>query len=54
MPAKVRAALEQKGHHVKKAPEFFGRVGHAHGIVLRDGVLMGGADPRGDGLALGF
>ena len=30
------------------------RCGHAHGIVLRDGTLMGGADPRGDGAALGY
>ncbi|MEK7701657.1 MAG: gamma-glutamyltransferase [candidate division NC10 bacterium] len=54
VPADVRAALATKGHHVKAAPEFFSRVGHAHGIVLRDGTLLGGADPRGDGLALGF
>jgi gamma-glutamyltranspeptidase len=29
-------------------------MGHAQGIVVRDGTLMGGADPRGDGAALGF
>jgi gamma-glutamyltranspeptidase/glutathione hydrolase len=51
---RVRAALVRRGHHVKEAPEFFTRVGHAHGIVFRDGTLMGGADPRGDGVALGF
>jgi len=54
VPEGVRRALEAKGHHVKAAPAFFSRVGHAHGIVLRDGTLMGGADPRGDGIALGF
>jgi len=54
VPARVVAALARRGHHVKRAPEFFTRVGHAHGIVLRDGTLMGGADPRGDGVALGF
>jgi len=54
VPADVRAALAMKGHRVKAAPEFFSRVGHAHGIVLRDGTLMGGADPRGDGIALGI
>ena len=54
VPAAVRAALEARGHHVKAAPEFFSKVGHAHGIALRDGTLMGGADPRGDGAALGF
>jgi len=52
--ADVLAGLGAKGHRVKAAPEFFGRCGHAHGIVLRDGTLMGGADPRGDGAALGF
>ena len=54
VPGRVVAALEGRGHRVKTAPEFFTRVGHAHGIVRRDGTLMGGADPRGDGAALGF
>lgn len=52
--ASVLAALRRKGHHVKAAPDLFPKVGHAHGIVVRDGTLMGGADPRGDGAALGF
>ncbi len=50
----VLAALEARGHRVKPAPELFWRCGQAHGIVLRDGTMMGGADPRGDGAALGF
>src|SRR5881296_241795 len=54
VPGSVLAALVRCGHHVMEAPEFFTRAGHAHGIVLRDGTLMGGADPRGDGIALGF
>jgi gamma-glutamyltranspeptidase/glutathione hydrolase len=54
VPGRVFAGLRNKGHQLKAAAEFFGRVGHAHGIVLRDGTLMGGADPRGDGAALGF
>ena len=54
VPAEVLAGLVAKGHRVKAAPELFWRCGHAHGIVLRDGTLMGGADPRGDGVALGF
>jgi len=54
VPRSVRATLARRGHHVKEAPDFFTRVGHAHGIVFRDGTLMGGADPRGDGVALGF
>jgi len=54
VPGRVVAALGRRGHRVKTAPEFFTRVGHAHGIVRRGGTLMGGADPRGDGAALGF
>jgi gamma-glutamyltranspeptidase/glutathione hydrolase len=54
VPGEVLAALEAKGHRIRTAPEFFWRCGHAHGIVLRDGTLMGGADPRGDGAALGY
>jgi gamma-glutamyltranspeptidase len=54
VPGSVLAALVRCGHRVIEAPEFFTRAGHAHGIVLRDGTLMGGADPRGDGVALGF
>jgi gamma-glutamyltranspeptidase/glutathione hydrolase len=54
VPPRVFAALARKGHPVKPAPELFYRVGHAHGIALRDGTLMGGADPRGDGIALGY
>jgi gamma-glutamyltranspeptidase len=54
LPKSVFSALARKGHVIKPGPEFFSKVGHAHGIVLRDGTLMGGADPRGDGVALGF
>ena len=32
----------------------FSKVGHAHAITFRDGVMLGGADPRGDGVALGL
>ena len=39
----------------RAAPELFYRVGHAHGVTVSpDGVFAGGADPRGDGVALGF
>jgi gamma-glutamyltranspeptidase/glutathione hydrolase len=54
VPARVRSALTRRGHPVKVAPEFFYRVGQAHAIVVRDGTLAGGADPRGDGMALGY
>ncbi len=52
--APVLRALARKGHQIKTSPALFVKEGHAHGIALRDGTLMGGADPRGDGVALGF
>ncbi len=55
VPARVFAALKRRGHGITPAPELYYRVGHAHGVtVSTDGVLTGGADPRGDGVALGF
>ena len=54
LPKKVMAALTRKGHAIRPAPEFFTRTGHAHAISFRDGTMLGGADPRGDGAALGF
>lgn len=46
--------LERRGHRVEAVSDFYQQMGHAHGIVVRDGTLMGGADPRGDGAALGY
>jgi gamma-glutamyltranspeptidase/glutathione hydrolase len=54
VPEATRAALERKGHNVTPVSDFFMRMGHAHGITLTDGTLRGGADPRGDGAAIGF
>jgi gamma-glutamyltranspeptidase/glutathione hydrolase len=54
VPADVREGLVRRGHQVLAVPDWFGRMGHAHGITLRDGTLRGGADPRGDGAAIGF
>ncbi len=51
---RVVATLERRGHRLRTALPFFQKMGHAHGIVRQDGTLMGGADPRGDGAALGF
>jgi gamma-glutamyltranspeptidase/glutathione hydrolase len=50
----VLDALAEKGHQVQPVPDWFIRVGHAQGITCQDGALRGGADPRGDGAALGF
>jgi gamma-glutamyltranspeptidase/glutathione hydrolase len=54
VPCEVFEALRARGHPMKAAPDFFVRTGHAHAITFRDGTLLGGADPRGDGAALGF
>jgi gamma-glutamyltranspeptidase/glutathione hydrolase len=51
---RVLSGLARKGHPIKLGPDLFVKVGHAHGIAIVDGTLMGGADPRGDGAALGF
>src|ERR671937_2301399 len=52
-PAAIRG-LVRRGHAIRAAPEFFTRTGHAHAVSFGDGALLGGADPRGDGVALGF
>ena len=53
--AHVIAGLAAKGHNVKAAPDLYYKTGHAHGVSVRgDGTLMGGADPRGDGIAVGW
>jgi gamma-glutamyltranspeptidase len=54
VPAEVFEGLRARGHSVKPAPDFFMKTGHAHAIAWEDGTLLGGADPRGDGAALGF
>ncbi|MBI1846344.1 MAG: gamma-glutamyltransferase, partial [Candidatus Rokubacteria bacterium] len=54
IPRRVGAALARKGHDVRMAPDFFFRTGHAHGIAFLEHAMAGGADPRCDGMALGF
>jgi gamma-glutamyltranspeptidase/glutathione hydrolase len=53
VPQAVRDGLMQRGHPVS---EVIGAYGGFQGIVVdpRSGVLMGGSDPRKDGLAIGF
>jgi gamma-glutamyltranspeptidase/glutathione hydrolase len=49
----VRSALEMKGHHTASAVDAWGGY---QGILIDpgSGVLMGGSDPRKDGLAIGW
>jgi gamma-glutamyltranspeptidase / glutathione hydrolase len=56
IPPETTNALEARGHVVERLPDFTWQVGGMHGIY-RDpetGVLMGGADPRRDGYAVGW
>jgi gamma-glutamyltranspeptidase len=54
----VRAALIRRGHRLDLVAERAVTMGHAHALTIRrvaNGWLVaGGADPRGDGLALGY
>src|SRR5256885_9060471 len=49
----IRSALGRKGHHIAGGVDAWGGY---QGIVIdpRSGVLMGGSDPRKDGLAIGW
>ena len=53
--ADVMAGLGRLGHSIAPSDPLLYRVGQAHGVMVHaDGVLSGGADPRGDGMALGI
>lgn len=54
-PADVVKALEARGHKITTKGEFDLYFGGAQGVMIRnDGVLLGGADPRRDGVAVGY
>jgi gamma-glutamyltranspeptidase/glutathione hydrolase len=56
IPGAVAGALARRGHAVTLLPDYTWAVGGMHGI-MRDpesGVLIGGADPRRDGYAVGW
>jgi len=53
-PAKVLDQLAARGHHIKVLEDWAEVMGHAQAIMINRSVLMGGADPRGDGAALGW
>jgi len=54
VPTATLRELEQRGHRVRRLNDFAHQTGHAHGITCQGTTLIGGADPRGDGAALGF
>ena len=55
VPLAARDALARRGHNIEPVSDWFAQVGQAHGVaILKDGVLRGGADPRGDGAAVGY
>lgn len=55
VPDPVAEQLIRLGHEVQMVTNWSQTMGHAQGIWIDDeeGVLHGGADPRGEGLALG-
>ncbi|GAA3724808.1 gamma-glutamyltransferase [Spinactinospora alkalitolerans] len=53
-PAGVRDGLRALGHPLRAVRDYDDTMGHAQAIQVTDELLMGGADPRGEGLALGW
>jgi gamma-glutamyltranspeptidase/glutathione hydrolase len=55
-PPATIAELERRGHPVNRWEPWNERAGHAHGITIdpASGALVGGADPRSDGAAIGY
>lgn len=56
IPDEVVCGLARRGHPVKKVGDYTDVMGHAGAILVNQetGVLQGGSDPRGDGLACGY
>jgi gamma-glutamyltranspeptidase/glutathione hydrolase len=58
IPAAVREALRERGHPLDVVEDRSWVMGHAHALTVAgagmDRVYAGGADPRGDGMALGY
>jgi gamma-glutamyltranspeptidase/glutathione hydrolase len=54
--AEALAGLAQRGHQVNLLPDWTWIVGGGHGVAIDQdsGLLTGGADPRRDGIALGW
>ncbi|GLX70043.1 gamma-glutamyltransferase [Paenibacillus glycanilyticus] len=55
IPQETADKLAEAGHLVRRMPDFDGIMGHAHAIAIgKDGMLIGGSDPRCDGSAIGW
>ncbi len=56
IPEEAIRELRLRGHPVKMAAGWDGTLGHAQAIMIHpeNGTYEGGADPRGDGMALGY
>ena len=55
IPEKVTKELTKRGHPAVRVEDYTDVMGHAGAILVHDnGVLAGGTDPRGDGLAAGY
>lgn len=58
LPPRVVSALRRRGHPIDLVPDWSGAMGRAHALTVWQEpggpILAGGADPRGDGLALGY
>jgi gamma-glutamyltranspeptidase/glutathione hydrolase len=55
-PEAVTEDLARRGHPVRRLEDWTDTMGHAQGVQIdpTTGILWGGADPRGDGAAIGF
>jgi gamma-glutamyltranspeptidase/glutathione hydrolase len=56
IPDEVVRELKRRGQPVQMATDWNDNMGHAHAIRVdhEQGFYEGGADPRGDGAALGY
>ncbi len=56
IPEDVRLTLTEKGHDIEVLADFTDVMGHAGAIWINPdtNVKFGGADPRGDGVAIGY
>jgi gamma-glutamyltranspeptidase/glutathione hydrolase len=54
-PVRMREDLARRGHRVHVAPDWHNAVGGGQGIQFtQHGTMLGGADPRRDGVAMGY